>query len=95
MNQTTYGLWSDACRENLLGYAKGQSGYEVVEAVIDGRLDSQNKEFCQSVNYLESHDDYALLDRFRDLAVWTEEEPPEEVRKRYLLAMGVLPIARR
>ena len=90
MNQTTYGLWSDACRENLLGYAKGQSGCEVVEAVIDGRLDSQNKEFCQSVNYLESHDDYALLDRFRDLAVWTEEEPPEEVRKRYLLAMGVL-----
>ena len=90
MNQTTYGLWSDACRENLLGYAKGQSGCKVVEAVIDGQLDSQNKEFCQSVNYLESHDDYALLDRFRELAVWTEEEPPEEVRKRYLLAMGVL-----
>jgi len=90
MNQTTYGLWSDACRENLLGYAKGQSGCQVVEAVINGQLDAQNKEFCQSVNYLESHDDYALLDRFRDLTAWTEEEPPEEVRKRYLLAMGIL-----
>ena len=90
MNQTSFGLWSDACRENLLGYAKGRSGCEVVEAVIDGQLDTQNKEFCQSVNYLESHDDYALLDRFRDLAAWTGEKPPMEVRKRYLLAMGVL-----
>ena len=90
INQTSFGLWSDACRESLLGYAKGQSGVDVVEAVIDGQLDQENKEFCQSVNYLESHDDYALLDRFRDLPVWTEEDPPIDVRRRYLLAMGIL-----
>jgi len=91
MNQTSYGLWSDGCREGLLSYAKGQANQRVVIDVLEGRLDWDNLEFVQSVNYLESHDDFALLDRFRELPGWSDEDtPPEEIRRRYLLAMGVL-----
>ena len=91
MNQTGFGMWSDGCREGLLNYAKGQADQRTVIDVLEGRLDRDNLEFVQSVNYLESHDDFALLDRFRELPGWGDEDaPPEEIRRRYLLALGVL-----
>jgi pullulanase len=91
MNQTGFGLWSDECREGLLSYAKGQSDQRAVHDLLLGRLDGDNLEFVQSVNYLESHDDYALLDRFRDLLGWElDDAPPKEICQRYLLAMGLL-----
>ena len=91
MNQTGFGLWSDGCREGLFTYAKGQADQRAVLDLLLGRLDGDNLEFVQSVNYLESHDDYALLDRFRDLPGWGDDDtPPKEICRRYLLAMGLL-----
>jgi len=94
MNKTGFGLWSDGCREGLLAYAKGQADQRAVIDVLEGRLDGDNLEFVQSVNYLESHDDFALLDRFRELPGWGDDDtPPEEICRRYLLAIGVLLVA--
>ena len=94
MNQTSYGLWSDACREELLNYAKNQSGKDLVIELLSHGLDRNNVRPCQSVNYLESHDDYALVDRFRDLTVWQDQEViPDEVVGRIMLAMGLLMVA--
>lgn len=94
MNQTGYALWSDACREELLNFAKNLSGKDsVIELLTDG-LDKQNINPYQSVNYLESHDDYSLVDRFRDLANWTDQTlVPDEVIGRIMVAMGLLMVA--
>ena len=70
MNQTGYALWSDACREELLKFSKYQLGKELVLELLHYGLDHQNKHPYQSVNYLESHDDFSWWTAFRDLATW-------------------------
>ena len=69
-------------------------GKDLVIELLSHGLDSNNVRPCQSVNYLESHDDYALVDRFRDLTVWQDQEViPDEVVGRIMLAMGLLMVA--
>jgi pullulanase len=94
MNETGYSLWSDACREELLEYAKNHTGNEKVKNLLTGGLDSSNRSPIQSVNYLESHDDYSLVDRFRTIEDWgMDAEVPDEVVRRVMLAMGLLMIS--
>ena len=94
MNQTSYALWSDACREELLNFSKNQVGKDLVLKLLDCGLDHQNKHAYQSVNYLESHDDFSLVDRFRDLAIWQDEDVvPPEIVSRVMLAMGLLMVS--
>ena len=90
MNQTNYALWSDGCREQLLRFAKQQIGNEPILELLRNGLDHTNLHPCQSVNYLESHDDYALVDRFRDLPIWEGEQMPEEVVWRIMFAVGLM-----
>ncbi len=91
MKDTSYALWSDACREGLLDFVKGSGNRELVENLLNGRLDADNRNPCQSVNYLESHDDYCLVDRFRDSFDWERGDAvPEEVGSRVMLALGLL-----
>ena len=94
MNQTNYALWSDACREELLSYAKNQSGNDLVIELLKGGINKENANPCQSVNYLESHDDYSLVDRFRDLEIWQDQTKiPDEVVHRAVMAMGILMVS--
>ena len=94
MNQTSYALWSDACREGLLSFVKGERGCSVVKDLLTGQLDAHNLHPCQSVNYLESHDDYSLVDRFRNLYNWEKGMPvPPEVKRLAVLANGLLLLA--
>ena len=94
MNRTSYALWSDACREGLLQFVKGEQGCSVVEDLFLGNLDANNLHPCQSVNYLESHDDYSLVDRFRDLLHWDDDQPlPQEVAGLATLATAMLLLA--
>ena len=94
MNRTSYALWSDACREGLLGFVKGERDCGVVQSLLMGNLDGENRHPCQSVNYLESHDDYSLVDRFRDLYQFKEGCPlPPEVKRLATLATGLLLLA--
>jgi pullulanase len=90
MNQTNYALWSDECREQLLRFAKQQIGNEPILELLRNGLDHTNLHPCQSVNYLESHDDYALVDRFRDLPIWEGEQIPDEVVWRIMFAVGLM-----
>jgi pullulanase len=94
MNQTSYALWSDACREGLLSFVKGERGCSVVKDLLTGQLDAHNLHPCQSVNYLESHDDYSLVDRFRNLHNWKKGmSVPSEVKRLAVLANGLLLLA--
>jgi pullulanase len=94
MNQTGYALWSDACREELLLFAKSHAGNDAVLELLRNGLDQNNRFACQSVNYLESHDDFALVDRFRDLFPFDEEDTmAPELVSRVMLALGLLLVA--
>lgn len=94
MNQTSYALWSDACREGLLSFVNGESDCSVVKDLLTGKLDAHNLHPCQSVNYLESHDDFSLVDRFRNLHNWEKGMPvPSEVKRLAVLANGLLLLA--
>ena len=94
MNQTGYALWSDSCREELLLFAKNHAGNHAVLELLRKGLDQRNRYACQSVNYLESHDDFALVDRFRDLFPFDEEDAmPPELVSRVMLALGLLLVA--
>ncbi len=91
MNETSYSLWNDASREGWLSYAKNQSGKDLAINLLNDHSENQNYRSYQSLNYLESHDDYALVDRFRDLGDWGEDDSlPEEVVHRVMLALGML-----
>ena len=63
MNQTGYTLWSDRCRESLLEFVKNGKGKEEIIQLLQGKLDIENKHPWQSVQYIESHDDYTFIDR--------------------------------
>ena len=63
ISRTSFALWSDRCRENILHCVKGEGRKSDVIALLQGTLDEENQFPWQSVNYLESHDDYTLVDR--------------------------------
>ena len=66
---------------------RGERDCGVVQSLLMGNLDGENRHPCQSVNYLESHDDYSLVDRFRDLYQFKEGCPlPPEVKRLATLA---------
>ena len=94
MNQTGYALWSDLCREELLLFAKNHTGNGSVLELLKNGLDRENQFPCQSLNYLESHDDYALVDRFREISdPVVGDSIGRETVSRVMLALGLLLVA--
>jgi pullulanase/glycogen debranching enzyme len=90
MSKTRYSLWSDQCREKLFNFASG-SGHETeIIDLLKGRLDKQNQYPWQSVNYIESHDDYTFIDRLCNPEEWINGSPPLEIVNRAKLAIGLL-----
>ena len=57
--------------------------------LLQGRLDQENKYPWQSVNYLESHDDYAFIDRLCKASEWKEGKPPSGTEEKARLALGL------
>jgi pullulanase/glycogen debranching enzyme len=90
INQTQYSLWSDNCREKLLNFVKGNGQASEVIDLLTGSLDKQNRQPWQSINYLESHDDLAFIDRICSYQDWKEGRPPTKVVNQAKLAIGLL-----
>jgi pullulanase len=91
MNETGYSLWSDSCRERVLEYVKiSSSDPRVALDLLQGRLDQENKHPWQSVNYLESHDDYAFIDRLCKASEWKDGKPPAGTEEKARLALALV-----
>ena len=91
MSETGYSLWSDSCREGILEYVKKECpDPRVALDLLQGRLDQENKHPWQSVNYLESHDDYAFVDRLCKASEWKEGKPPAGMEEKARLAIGLV-----
>ena len=91
MNETGYSLWSDSCRERILEYVKtSSSDPKAALDLLQGKLDQENRYPWQSVNYLESHDDYAFVDRLCKASEWKEGKPPSGTEEKARLALGLV-----
>lgn len=94
MNQTGYALWSDSCREEMFVFAKNQGRKELILELLKSGLDQDNVRPCQSVNYVESHDDFSFVDRLLIEASRNETDAlDDEVVSRVMIAMGLLLVA--
>ena len=90
INQTKYSLWSDNRREKLLKYVQGKEhSFEMIK-LLKGRLDDDNLYPWQSINYLESHDDFTFIDRLCSHEEWINGSPPEKVVKQSMIAIALL-----
>ena len=90
ISKTKYSLWSDHCREKLMEFARGNAESKEIIDLLRGRLDQQNIHPWQSINYLESHDDFSFIDRLCPPEDWSDGRPPFDVVRQSKMAMGLL-----
>ena len=90
INQTGYSLWSDRCRESLLAFVKEGVGKDKISALFQGKLDPENLYPWQSLQYIESHDDYAFIDRICSDSKTGGMHPPKNAIEQAKLAMIIL-----
>ncbi|MBC8347426.1 MAG: glycoside hydrolase family 1 [Verrucomicrobia bacterium] len=90
MRETTYSLWGDDMREGLLDYARGKGDATSVLRWLQGSPGSVSARPSQTVNYLESHDDYAFIDRLTERSRRNGSNPTELDIRRHRLALAVL-----
>jgi pullulanase/glycogen debranching enzyme len=90
MSETTYSLWGDDLREGLLEYSRGKGETASVLRWLQGSPGSVSARPAQTVNYLESHDDYAFIDRLTERPRRNGSRPTELDISRHRLALAVL-----
>ena len=63
LRNTTWACWNDRFRESVYHYVEGNCSAEELAYVMGGCVPDPFENAFQSVNYTESHDDYAWADR--------------------------------
>ena len=63
LRNTTWACWNDRFRESVYHYVEGNCPAEELAYVMSGSVSEPFENAFQSVNYTESHDDYAWADR--------------------------------
>ena len=63
LRNTTWACWNDRFRESVYHYVEGNVPAEELAYVMSGCVPDPFENAFQSVNYTESHDDYAWADR--------------------------------
>ena len=63
LRNTTWACWNDRFRESVYHYVEGNCPAEELAYVMSGSVPKPFENAQQSVNYTESHDDYAWADR--------------------------------
>lgn len=63
LKHTTWSCWNDRFRESVYHYIEGNGSAEELVYVMGGCVPDPFENAQQSVNYTESHDDYAWADR--------------------------------
>ena len=90
IRDTSYSLWSDDLREGLLKYSLGKGKADSVLRWLRGSLDDSLARPAQTVNYVESHDDYAFIDRLTENPRRNGSNPTVLDLRRHRLALAVL-----
>ena len=80
-----FSYWNDGFREFMLSYAKGEGNADGFFYYISGSQNYYASWPAQSVNYVESHDDFCLLDRISS----TPESPNISEIKTYKMCLAL------
>ncbi len=62
LGPTSWGAWNDRFREPAKQFVRGHGGKENLKQAVRGSVENWTRHPLQSVNYMESHDDHALVD---------------------------------
>ena len=68
LKETDFSSWNDGFREFMFDYINGCGNCEGLKYFLEGSTASLCQTAQQSINYTESHDDYAWVDRLGDNA---------------------------
>ena len=89
MSESNYSLWSDDCRESICRVIKEGNGTEEILRLMSGEMNGGSKPW-KSVNYIESHDDYAFIDRIFSFSDSEIQSFPEKVIRKNRLALFLI-----
>ena len=93
MSESNYSLWSDDCRESICRVIKEGNGTEEILRLMSGEMNGGSKPW-KSVNYIESHDDYAFIDRIFSFSDSEIQSFPEKVIRKNRLALFLILFSR-
>ena len=81
-----FAYWNDGFREFMLSYAKGEGNAEGFNYYVSGSQKYYASWPAQTVNYIESHDDFCMLDRISK----TPENPSIAEIKTYKMCVALI-----
>ena len=89
MKKTGFTLWSDKCREEVFKFVKGEGNRTAIIDLLKGEL-NQNENPWQSVNYIESHDDFTFIDRLSGGNEQDKDQVRDETAKASMFAIIIV-----
>lgn len=90
LRNTGFASWNDGYRENVFEYLMMRGSQETLRYFMTGSPGDFALWPAQTVNYLESHDDYALLDKLTENPEHDGGEPTANDRRRMHLGIAIL-----
>jgi len=89
LRETGFASWNDGYREFLAKYVMGEGNQEGIAYFLAGSP-STSRFAAQSINYSESHDDYAWIDRITERENHDGSDPTQLDRRRTHLMGAIL-----
>ncbi len=87
LRKTGYSYWNDGYRDFLRQYILGRGNQEGLRYFLAGSTAFLTRQPAQSVNYVESHDDYCWIDRITENPGRDGSAPsPKDIRRTRLMA---------
>lgn len=90
LKHTGLAFWNDGFRDFLVDYVKGQGNAEGIRYYMAGSLGHLTSFPAQSVNYVESHDDFCWIDRITEQSNHDGRNPTHHDRARSHLMVAIL-----
>jgi len=89
LRETGFASWNDGYRDFLVKYVRGDGNQDAIAYFLAGSP-STSRFVAQTINYTESHDDYAWIDRITERAGHDGSDPTSLDRRRSHLMAAVL-----
>ncbi len=90
LKATGWAFWNDGFREFIPRYLKGRGNTDGIKYYLSGCLSHLTRYPAQSVNYVESHDDRAFIDKLTERPHHDGSSPTERDRQRAHLMIALL-----
>ena len=90
LKHTGFALWNDGYRDFIMDYIRGLGNQKGIRYYLSGSLTHHASWPAQSVNYLESHDDYCWIDRITENPNNDGSKPTINDKKRTHLMIAIL-----